>query len=155
MYEGKILIIGNDTSARRTLHANLYANGFGVTDAEDPKPALDLCRIMQFDVALLDVNASEDLEVRLCRLLRSENVDAAILVLSEWDDLNRKVDALGAGADDYILKPFRIEELIARIRTILRRLKSPPNLPDRVIKIGDIRLDPCGALCLRPVSRYI
>jgi two-component system KDP operon response regulator KdpE len=116
--QGKILIVDDNAADRRNLHGDLYAAGFGVTDVEYPEEALGICRIMQFDVVLVSVNIQATHAVQICRSFHTQIPRAAILVLSESDDSSRKVEVLEAGADDCLVKPFHMEELIARIREI-------------------------------------
>jgi two-component system KDP operon response regulator KdpE len=145
----KLLIVDDNTAGRRMLHGNLYAAGFEVTDVEYPEEALRLCRIIQFDMVLVNINFGENHGIQTCHQLRSHNPRAAILVLSECDDSDRKVEALEAGADDYVVKPFHLPELIARIRAALRRSKTVSDPLDAVIAIGEIKLDPGRHLVLK------
>jgi two-component system KDP operon response regulator KdpE len=140
--QGKILIVDDNAADRRNLHGDLYAAGFGVTDVEYPEEALGICRIMQFDVVLVSVNIQATHAVQICRSFHTQIPRAAILVLSESDDSSRKVEVLEAGADDCLVKPFHMEELIARIRATLRRLRTWSNRFDEIITIGEIDLDP-------------
>ena len=147
----RILIVDDDAAGRRALHRGLYADGFDVTDVENLEDAIALGRIMQFDAVLFQAGhgkriegqglESQGFETNACRLLRSELPHAAIVIIGESDDSNRKVESLEAGADNYLVKPFRHEELVARLRAILRRAPAAWRPADEVVEIGDIRLD--------------
>jgi two-component system KDP operon response regulator KdpE len=127
-------------ASRRGLHGEVYAAGFAVTDSEHAEEGLALCRIMRFDMVLLSF-AMHEKSGKTCNAFRSVLPRTPILVLSECDDPNRKVHALEAGADDYLVKPYHLQELIARIRCALRRSCMSSNHSAEVITIGDITLD--------------
>jgi CheY-like chemotaxis protein len=110
----KILVVDDQDIRRRELHASLYADGFDVTDVEHLGDALAISRIMQFDAVLLRIGARQGSESRACRLLLRDLAHTAIVVPSESNDSSRKVETFEAGADDYLVRPFRHEELVAR-----------------------------------------
>jgi two-component system KDP operon response regulator KdpE len=136
----RVLIVDVDVVSRRELHRSLYTDGFDVTDVEHLEDAVALSLIMQFDAVLLRTDPCHIHESRACRLIRSELACTAIVVLSDSDDSDRKVEALEAGADDYLVGPVRNEELVARIRAILRR-SGAGRITHEVVEIGEIRLD--------------
>jgi two-component system KDP operon response regulator KdpE len=136
-----ILIIDQNSATRRKLHAQLYAAGFDVTDVVGTEQALGLNRVVHFDATLLIASKDQPPPVKLSRLLRSELPNTAILVISDADDWHRRVQLLDAGADECLAKPFSSEELIARIRAIVRRSRPLADGSGEVIAIGDIVLD--------------
>jgi two-component system, OmpR family, KDP operon response regulator KdpE len=140
--EGKILIVGAGGHSRRALHTKLYGLGFDIGEATSWEEALVLCGVLHYDAVLLDldipgINGMEAF-VELRRLLPR----GAILVLSADGRLERKVEVLEAGADDYLTKPFHMGELTARIRAALRRAVKVAAQETRVVTIGDLSLDP-------------
>jgi two-component system KDP operon response regulator KdpE len=144
--EGKILIIDDEASVRRALHTILLGLGFDVGEATSGEEAIELCRIIKYDAALLDINMPGKGGIETCADLRKMLPRLAILMLSVNDDEERKVLALEAGADDYISKPFHMRELTARIRSALRRTRSAAVNGDDVIVIGDLSLHPARRL---------
>jgi two-component system, OmpR family, KDP operon response regulator KdpE len=144
--EGKILIIDDEASVRRALHTILLGLGFDVGEATNGEEAIELCRIIKYDAALLDINMPGKGGIETCADLRKMLPRLAILMLSVNDDEERKVKALEAGADDYITKPFHMRELTARIRSALRRTRSAAANGDDVIVIGDLSLHPARRL---------
>lgn len=137
----RVLIVDEDIASRRELHRSLYTDGFDVTDVENLEDAVAVSRIMQFDAVLLRTDRCHKHESRACRMIRSELAGTAIIVLSDMDDSGRKVESLEAGADDYLVGPVRHEELVARIRAILRRSGTAGRMTHEVVEIGEIRLD--------------
>jgi two-component system KDP operon response regulator KdpE len=147
--EGKLLVVDDDAAVRRALHTTLYGLGFDIAEAATGEEALALCRIVRYDAVLLDVNMPGKGGIDTCRELRRLMPRIAILMLSVNDDQDRKVEALEAGADDYVTKPFHMRELTARIRSALRRSRASATRGDEVIVIGDIELNPARRLVLK------
>src|SRR5579862_7925674 len=129
MSAGKILVVDDDPQIRRAMRATLTARGYEVADARTGEEALDELRAGSFDLVLLDMNMPGMGGLETCRLIRSGS-DVAIIMLTVSNTERNKVDALDAGADDYITKPFSMPELLARIRATLRRLPQPPGEAD-------------------------
>ncbi len=144
--EGKVLVVDDDASVRRTLHTTLYNLGFDIGEAGAGDEALALCRIMRYDAVLLDINMPGKSGIETCRELRRLMPRIAILMLSVNDDHERKIEALDAGADDYVTKPFHMRELTARIRAALRRSRAAAAHSEEVISIGDVELKPARRL---------
>src|ERR1700722_8920851 len=122
--EGKVLIIDDEPSMRRTLHTTLFSLGFDIGEASNGEEAIELCRIVKYDAVLLDINMPGKGGIETCAELRMMRPRLAILMVSVNDDHERKVKALEAGADDYVIKPFHMRELTARIRASLRRTRT-------------------------------
>lgn len=144
--EGKLLIVDDEASVRRALHSTLYSLGFDIGEAASGDEALALCRIVQYDAVLLDLNMPGKSGIETCAELRRLLPRISILILSVIDDHERKVEALEAGADDYITKPFHMRELTARIRAALRRARTTAAQTEEIIVIGDITLNPARRL---------
>ncbi len=147
--EGKLLVVDDDASVRRTLHTTLYSLGFDIGEASTGDEALALCRIVRYEAVLLDVNMPGKSGIETCRELRRLMPRIAILMLSVNDDYERKIEALEAGADDYVTKPFHMRELTARIRAALRRSRTATTHSEEVIAIGDVELHPARRLVLK------
>lgn len=139
---GKILIVDDDASVRRALHTTLHTLGFATSEASGGEEALMLARTAPYDVVLLDINMPGLDGLETCRQLRRLLPRVAILMLTVRDGEEDKVQALEAGADDYVTKPFHIRELTARVRAAVRRAQALEDNANAVIRIGDIELDP-------------
>jgi two-component system KDP operon response regulator KdpE len=123
MNSGRILIVDDDPQIRRVLRTTLVAQGYEVDEARNGELTLERVREERFDLVLLDVNMPGMGGLETCRCLRSGS-NVAIIMLTVRDSEADKVQALDAGADDYISKPFSFPELLARIRAALRRVKA-------------------------------
>jgi two-component system KDP operon response regulator KdpE len=147
--EGKLLVVDDDASVRRTLHTTLYSLGFDIGEASTGEEAIALCRIVRYEAVLLDINMPGKDGIDTCRELRRLLPRIAILMLSVNDDHERKIEALEAGADDYVTKPFHMRELTARIRSALRRSRASSAQTDELISIGDVELHPARRLVMK------
>lgn len=119
--QARLLIVEDDQRMRSFLAGELNCEGYGVSEAEDGQGALMHLRDASTDLVLLDWTLPDFSGVEICRRLRSSGDITPVLMLTCHDDIKDRVEALDSGADDYILKPFSIEELLARIRAHLRR----------------------------------
>jgi two-component system, OmpR family, KDP operon response regulator KdpE len=144
--EGKILVVDDEASVRRALHSTLFTLGFDIGEASSGDEAIALCRIVRYDGVLLDINMPGKGGIATCRELRRLNPAMAILMLSVNDDQERKIEALEAGADDYVTKPFHVGELTARIRSAIRRTKTPAGPAEEFIRVGEIEVHPARRL---------
>ena len=122
---GRVLIVDDEASVRRALHITLLSTGFDVGEASSGEEAISLCQIIKYDAVLLDLNMQGKSGIETCIELRRSHPKLAILMLSVTDDIERKAQALESGADDYVTKPFHVRELTARIRSALRRVRTP------------------------------
>ena len=129
MSAGKILVIDDDPQIRRVMRSTLTAHGYQVNDARSGEEGLQELRNSSYDLVLLDMNMPGMGGMEACRLIRSGS-EVAIIMLTVNNTERQKVDALDAGADDYITKPFSTPELLARIRATLRRLPQLPGPSD-------------------------
>ncbi len=126
MSGGRILVVDDDPQIRRAMKATLTARCYEVSDARTGDEALDKLRSEAYDLILLDVNMPGSSGMEICRVIRSTS-DVAIIMLTVNNTEKNKVEALDAGADDYVTKPFSTPELLARIRATLRRLPQAPD----------------------------
>ncbi len=134
----RILVIDDEPQITRVLRAALSAQGFDVRTANDPEEGIRLFREWPPDLLITDLMMPGMTGVEVCRAVRSAS-STPILVLSVRSHERSKVEALDAGADDYVTKPFGIQELLARVRAHLRRA---PERTAKAIEIGDFVVDP-------------
>lgn len=127
---GSILIVEDDANIRKLVSVNLEKRGYKISQASDGNQAMFLFPQQPFDLVLLDLLLPGMSGVDVCTWIRSRS-DTPIIVLSAVKDEDLKVTALDAGADDYITKPFGHEELLARVRAVLRRTATKPNETDQ------------------------
>jgi two-component system KDP operon response regulator KdpE len=140
--QGAILIVDDDASVRWALDTTLHTLGFSTSQASGGEEALLLARTSPFDVVLLDINMPGMDGLETCRQLRRLLPRIAILILTVRDGEEDKVQALEAGADDYVTKPFHIRELTARVRAAIRRVQTLEDDTNTTIRVGEIELDP-------------
>jgi two-component system KDP operon response regulator KdpE len=145
----RILVVDDESAIRRALRPPLLELGFQVTEAWRGEEALQLLRAGAFDVVLLDVNMPGIGGIETLRRIRAFAPRLPILMLTVRDQEEEKVEALDLGADDYVTKPFSTRELIARIRTAVRRFRAPLRAEDAPIEIGEIRLEPVKRIVTR------
>ncbi len=138
----RILLVDDESAIRRALRPPLTELGFQVVEASRGEEALQLMLASVFDVVLLDINMPGIGGVETLRRIRSLAPRLPVLMLTVRDREEEKVEALELGADDYVTKPFSTRELIARIRTAVRRVRAPARAEDAPIEIGELRLDP-------------
>ena len=139
MIEGSILVVDDDPQIRRVMRVALVSQGYIVGDARSGEDALEALRKEQYDLVLLDINMPGIGGLETCRLVRAAS-EIPIIILTVRNTEKDKVEALDAGADDYVTKPFGTPELLARIRAALRR--SPllaDGLPEPLL-IGDVEV---------------
>ncbi|HEY3132833.1 MAG TPA: response regulator transcription factor [Acidobacteriota bacterium] len=140
MSAGRILVVDDDPQIRRVMRMALVAQGYEISDVRSGEEALERFRGEKFDLVLLDMNMPGLGGVETCRLIRSES-DVAIIVLTIRDTEQDKIDALDAGADDYVTKPFSTPELLARIRAALRRVPQSPGSGPQIITLEDVEIN--------------
>jgi two-component system, OmpR family, KDP operon response regulator KdpE len=137
---GKILVVDDDPQIRRVMRATLIGHKYVVIDARNGEDALTKISAELPDLVLLDMNMPGMGGLETCQLLRAGS-DVPIVVLSVRNSEKDKVAALDAGADDYITKPFGMEELLARIRAALRRSPTSPEGGPRSVATADLKID--------------
>lgn len=135
--EGTVLIAEDDTAVAQFLRQAMTEAGFAVKVANDGLSAYDLAKRREYGVILLDVMLPGLNGIEVCRKLRASQVTTPILMITARDMLDDKIRGLDSGADDYIVKPFQIGELLARVRAVLRRGTGSPT----ILKVADLSLD--------------
>ena len=135
----KILVVEDEEKLARTLQRGLKEEGHAVDVALDGEEGEYLAEVNEYDLIILDVLLPKKNGITVCRELRERGINTPILMLTAKDAVEDKVRGLDAGADDYLTKPFSFEELLARVRALLRRasdVKTP------ILRIADLELDP-------------
>jgi DNA-binding response OmpR family regulator len=136
----KILLVEDDEGIVGFLKRGLEAEAFVVDVARDGEQALQLCRDHDYALIILDLMLPTVDGIEICRSLRRRKVQSLILMLTARDGVQDKIAGLRSGADDYMTKPFAIDELLARIAALLRR--APYRDAANVLVVGDLVLDP-------------
>lgn len=131
----------DESSLRRVLSTALTAMGFIVGTQPTGEQAIESLRNAPFDAVLLDLNMPGMGGMATCRVLRHEYPQMGILVLTVRQDPVGKIEAFEAGADDYVVKPFDLPELVARLRAVVRRSKPARVVESAPIRIGELELD--------------
>jgi two-component system, OmpR family, KDP operon response regulator KdpE len=139
---GKVLVVENDAGIRQSLFETLGALGFIVGEAENGEGALVRLRMVDYDAVLLDINMPGMGGMETCRKIFQAYPRLPVIMLTVRDDEEDIVEALDAGAHDYITKPFQIRELTARLRAAIRISKTTAAPSDSPIVIGDLALSP-------------
>jgi two-component system, OmpR family, KDP operon response regulator KdpE len=139
MNAARVLVVDDDPQIRRVLKVALTGQGFEVDDAKNGDAALDKIRTARFDLVLLDINMPGMSGLEVCRVIRATS-EIAIIILTVRDSEADTVEALDAGADDYVTKPFKPSELSARIRAALRRSPGGQGPAGRVV-LGAVTVD--------------
>jgi len=140
---GRILVIDDEPQIRRVMRAALSATGYEVSDARSGEEAVEKLGDERFDLILLDVNLPGMSGMDACRVIRRETLvpDVPIIMLTVRNAEKDIVEALDAGADDYVVKPFGTPELLARIRAALRRAPLPQDSAPQRISLKDVEVD--------------
>ena len=138
----RVLIADDDRAIRDALTRALGLEGYDVVQAADGNTALSLIESAQPDVAILDVMMPNIDGLTVCRVLRAERNRLPVLMLTARTETPDRVAGLDAGADDYLAKPFDLDELLARLRALLRRTKSDDSPNSEAVQLADLRLDP-------------
>jgi two-component system, OmpR family, KDP operon response regulator KdpE len=138
----RVLLVDDEPSIRRALRVPLTEMGFIATEASRGEEALHLAQNQPFDVVLLDMNMPGIGGMKTLAKLRSIAPRLPILMVTVVDGEEEKIEALEAGADDYVTKPFSIREVIARMRSAVRRSQAPERNEDAPISIGEIQVQP-------------
>ena len=135
------LLVDDEPSFRRALRTSLAASGFAVEEAPNGKDAIAILAQRPFDLMLLDMNMPGVGGVETCREVRSFLPRIGIVMITVRDSEGDMVKALEAGADDYLTKPVRFRELVARLRAVSRRLHAEDAVESLVLRVGDLELD--------------
>ncbi len=146
----RVLVVEDDVDIAGVLRRSLDKEGYQVRVAADGEAALEQSSLFEPDAVVLDLGLPRIDGVEVCRRLREDGGDVPILMLTARDGLDSRVAGLDSGADDYLVKPFEREELLARLRALLRR--RPPR-GSAFLACGDLRLNPGTHEVLRAERR--
>ncbi|KRF12489.1 two-component system response regulator [Nocardioides sp. Soil797] len=136
-----MLVVDDDRAVRESLRRSLEFNGFAVSMAEDGAEALASIGTLKPDAVVMDVMMPRLDGIETTKALRAAGNDVPILVLTARDAVGDRVDGLDAGADDYLTKPFALQELLARLRALLRRVVPQDEFVDETLTFSDLTLD--------------
>lgn len=131
-----VLVVEDQPNVLNYLKRALEEQGYAVDVARTGQEALDWAEVVQYDLIVLDIMLPEVNGITVCRRLRSQGHPAAILMLTARDTVDDRVTGLDAGADDYLVKPFELKELLARLRALARRTTRSSTLT-----VGDLTLE--------------
>ena len=120
----RVLLIEDEPTTAKSIELMLSTEGFNVYTTDLGEEGLDLGKLYDYDIILLDLNLPDMLGYDVLKKLRTAKVGTPVLILSGMSEMDSKVRALGFGADDYVTKPFHRDELVARIHAIVRRSKG-------------------------------
>ena len=137
----RLLLVEDERRLADRLARGLREEGFAVDTVATAAAAREQAAGAEYDLILLDLGLPDGSGLDLLRGWRREGLDAPVLILTARDLVEEKVEGLNAGADDYLTKPFAFEEVLARVRALLRRRAAPPR---SVLEVGDLRLDRDG-----------
>ena len=138
----RILLADDDRAIREALTRALTLEGYDVVQAPDGAQALAAIERHKPDVAILDVMMPNVDGLTVCRVLRAERNRVPVLMLTARTETSDRVAGLDAGADDYLAKPFELDELLARLRALLRRVRGDRPDGSEPLQLADLRLDP-------------
>ncbi len=135
-----ILIVDDDSRITNALRRTLAYEGYHVSSAYDGETALEIARTKSPDLVILDLMLPGMDGLEVCRRIRAAENGVAVLMLTARDAVADRVAGLEIGADDYLVKPFALEELLARVKALLRR-RNPADIPREVLCLADLELD--------------
>lgn len=146
----RILVIEDDHKIAAAIKKGLAQEAYAVDLSFDGKDGLGNALTIDYDLIIIDRMLPEVDGINLCRAIRDNKIHTPILFLTAKDKISDRVDGLNAGADDYLIKPFAFEELLARVRALLRR---PQKSNETILKIGNLTLDPIRFIVKRGESQ--
>ena len=140
----RLLIADDDNEIRELLEFDLSQSGYDVDTAKDGEEALHKALVGNYDLILLDVMMPKMNGFDVCKNIRSSKADVPILMLTAKGTINDKTQGFDSGADDYIVKPFDIQEVLLRVRALVRRspASKTKTVSQEILKIGDIEIFP-------------
>ena len=141
MEERNILIVEDEVRIADTLRIGLTENGFDVEVAYDGRLGYKLFQSRPFNLVVLDINLPIHSGYELCKMIRAENDDIPIIMLTALSSLEDKIEGYDAGADDYVIKPFEFRELLMKIRVLFRRSGNERVPVGNVLKAGDLQMN--------------
>jgi len=137
----RVLVVDDEAKLANLIQRRLQREGVGVDIAGSGEAAIDRAGATEYDAIVLDLMLPGVDGFETCRRLRAEGVWSPTLMLTARNDVEDRIRGLDSGADDYMIKPFSLEELLARLRALTRR-GAPPR--PTVLEVGDLRLDPAS-----------
>lgn len=146
----RLLLVEDNRRLSDALRATLVEDGYAVDAAYDGIEAEELASFTPYDLIILDVMLPKRDGIEVCRSLRNQKVKTPILMLTARDGLDDRVLGLDSGADDYLVKPFEVKELRARLRALVRRQSDDKSA---TLVVGDLQLDPAAHLAWRGKMR--
>lgn len=136
----RILVIEDDHKIANAIKKGLEQESYAVDVAYDGKDGLGSAITVDYDLVILDRLLPEEIDgINICKAMRDQKIETPVLILTAKDKIEDRVEGLNIGADDYLVKPFAFEELLARIRALLRR---PKNHSQNILKVSDLTLNP-------------
>ncbi|MEJ2710611.1 MAG: response regulator transcription factor [Anaerolineales bacterium] len=135
----RILLVEDNRRLSDSLLQSLVEDGYAVDPAYDGLEGEEMAQVYPYDAIILDIMLPKKNGLEVCRELRNQRVNVPILMLTARDTVEDRVSGLDSGADDYLVKPFAMEELRARLRALLRRRSDDKS---GLLKVGDLMLDP-------------
>lgn len=137
----KILVIEDEAGLREAIMESLRQEGYLADGTGDGKSGLDMIRSGLYDLAILDVMLPEIGGIDVLTIARKLNLTIPIILVSALSQLENKIEGMDSGADDYVTKPFEMQELLARIRMVTRRQRASDDCNANILKAGDLILD--------------
>lgn len=135
----RVLLVEDEKDLARYVRKGLEEEGYAVDCSADGSEALDAACGVAYDVVLLDVMIPSMSGVEVCSSMRARGLSTPVIMLTALDSIESRISGLDSGADDYVVKPFVFEELLARIRAVTRRSRDIPR--SSVLSVADLRLD--------------
>ncbi|GGP16464.1 response regulator transcription factor [Nonomuraea glycinis] len=149
----RLLVVDDEPALREALQSSLEFEGYQVVTANDGQAALEELARTPYDAVLLDVMMPRLDGLTACRRLRAAGDHVPVLMLTARDAVGDRVSGLDAGADDYLVKPFELDELLARVRALLRRGALSAGEPEPTLCFGDLKMDPATREVTRGARR--
>jgi two-component system response regulator MprA len=149
----RLLVVDDEPALREALQSSLEFEGYQVVTANDGQAALEELARTPYDAVLLDVMMPRLDGLTACRRLRAAGDHVPVLMLTARDAVGDRVSGLDAGADDYLVKPFELDELLARVRALLRRGALSAGEAEPTLSFGDLKMDPATREVIRGERR--
>lgn len=138
----KLLIVDDDNEIRNLIKIDLQMSGYQVDTACDGQEGLNMALKNQYDLILLDVMMPKIDGFEVCKNIRKVNQEIPVLLLTAKNAIEDKVSGFDSGADDYLVKPFDIQELLVRVRALLRRNAEKKTTTGEILEVGHIKINP-------------
>lgn len=142
----RLLVIEDDHKIANAIKKGLNQESYAVDVSYDGKDGLATALTIDYDLIIIDRMLPGIDGIKICEALRAKKINTPILFLTAKDKISDRVEGLNAGADDYLVKPFAFEEMLARVRALLRR---PSKVDETVLQVGDLTLDPARFIVKR------